>query len=44
MGDGCLILPAEVIKVIPPSQGVSWASRDKKLSVECKYMGFVLTL
>ena len=42
MGDGSLILPAKVTKIIPPPPGVSWVSRDQKLSVKCNYIGFVL--
>ena len=42
MGDGSLILPTLVIKIIPPPPGMSWMSRDQKLNVEYKYIGFVL--
>ena len=42
MGDGRLILPALVIKIIPPSPGVSRVFRERKLNVEYKYIGFVL--
>ena len=42
MGDGSLILPALVMKIIPPPPGVSRVSRDQKLNVEYKYIGFVL--
>ena len=42
MGDGSLILPALVIKIISPPQGVSRVSRDQKSNVEYIYIGFML--
>ena len=42
MVDGSLILPASVIKIIPPPPGMSWVSRDQKLNEEYKYIGFLL--
>ena len=42
MGDGSLIFPALVIKIIPPPPGVSQVSRDQKLNVEYKYIGLIL--
>ena len=44
MGDGSLICPAQVHKIIPPTPGVSWVSRDQKLNVEHRYIGFMLIL
>ena len=42
MGDGSLILPALVMKIIPPPRRVSRVSRDQKLNVGYEYIGFVL--
>ena len=42
MGDGSLILPALEMKIIPLPPGVSQVSKDQKLNVEYKYIGFVL--
>ena len=44
MGDGSLICPVQVNKTIPPPPGVSWVSRDQKLNVEHRYIGFMLIL
>ena len=44
MGDGSLICPAQVHEIIPPPPGVSWVSRDQKLNVEHRYIGFMLIL
>jgi len=42
MRDGSLICPVQVHKIIPPPLGVSWVSRDQKLNVEHRYIGFML--
>ena len=44
MGDGSLICPIQVHKVIPLPPGVSWVYRDQKLNVEHRYIGFMLIL
>ena len=40
VGDGSLILPAYVEKIIHPPKGVSWVSKDQELDVE--HIGFLL--
>ena len=44
MGDGSLIVPIEVNKIIPTPPGVLWVSRDQKLHVKHRYVGFMLIL
>ena len=44
MGDRSLIVPVEVQKIIPTPSRVSWISRDQKLSVKHRYIGFMLIL
>ena len=38
MGDGSLIVPATVHKIILTTSGVAWGSRDKKLHLEHRYV------
>jgi len=42
VGDGSQILPAYVVTITHPPQGVSWVFRDQKLYVEHIYIGFLL--
>ena len=44
MGDGSLICPVRVHKIITPPPGVSWVPRDQKLDVEDRSIHFMLIL
>ena len=44
MGDGGLICPVQVHKTILSPPGVSWVSRDQKLNVKHRHIGFMLIL